>query len=43
MLDNAGNADVDKKIDSPEAFEETVCLTFDNGNSLAQKKKSTLQ
>jgi predicted Fe-S protein YdhL (DUF1289 family) len=32
-LDNSGNPAVpdDKKIDSPDAFEEHVNLTFDNG------------
>ncbi len=31
MLENAGNPDEDKRIDSPEAFEQNVLRTFDNG------------
>jgi hypothetical protein len=33
MLENAGNPDEDKRIDSPEAFEQNVLRTFDNGKS----------
>ena len=33
MLENAGNPDEDKRIDSPEAFEQNVLRTFENGKS----------
>ena len=31
MLENAGNVHEEKRIDSPDAFEENVVRTFDNG------------